>query len=340
MTLTTGEIAEKVGGTLIGAADVVIASVAEVATADDRSLVLGFDKEYRDKLKGSSAGAFLVTAEVPGLSRPQIVVKNGRLALARVLAALYPQHVPAVESIHPTAVVHPSVVKGKAIEVGPYAVIEEGVVLGDHVVIGAHTFIGQQVQIGDDTVIGPQVMLYRDTVIGRRVRIDMGAAVGIEGFGFVQHEGKNVKVPQVGRVIIEDDVELFGLNSIARSTIGETRIGAGTKIDCLVHIAHNVTIGKNCIIVAQCGCAGNAVLGDNVILAGQVGVVDHTSVGSNTMVLARSVVSKDIPAGSVVAGFPARDHREDKRTQVHINKLGELFDRVKELERKMPGAPL
>jgi UDP-3-O-[3-hydroxymyristoyl] glucosamine N-acyltransferase len=334
--LTTGEIAKQTGGKLVGSPDVQIQVMVELEKAGEKAIACAFDKEHLMKVKNSPAAAFLVTAEVADIDKPQVIVKNGRLAMAQVLTALYPQNSSEKDDVHPTAVVHSSVRKGMNVTIGPYAVLEEGVMLGDNVNIGAHCYIGQRTTIGARSIIFPHVSIFADTVIGERVRINSCCSIGVDGFGFVEHEGRYVKIPQVGRVVLEDDVDLCGLNTIARATIGETRVGAGTKVDSLVHIAHNVKIGRNCIIVAQAGMAGNVVLGDHVTLAGRAAISDHITVGDNSVILACSVVTKDCPPGSVLLGFPARDHRAEKKKQALVEKLGELFDRLKKLENQKP----
>ncbi|MBU0581203.1 MAG: UDP-3-O-(3-hydroxymyristoyl)glucosamine N-acyltransferase [Candidatus Margulisbacteria bacterium] len=338
MSKTTAEIAKATGGKLIGSAEISIEKIAEVDRASAQDVAIAFEKDHLKNINSSKAGAFILTEEIKDLSRPQIIVKNGRLALAQTLELLNPLLTSIKEDIHPTAVIHPTVNKGKNVTVGPYAVIEKNVAIGDNVYIGAHSFIGEDSAIGDNSVIYPNVSIYAKTLIGKRVRINSGSAVGVDGFGFVQHEGKNVKIPQVGRVVLEDDVELCGLNTIARATIDETRIGAGTKIDSMVHIGHNAKIGKNCVFVASSACAGNAVLGDNVIVAGMSGISDHVKVGDNTVIMANSVVTKDCPPNTTLLGFPAKEYRSAKKNQALVNKLEDWVEKIKKLEKKVFGS--
>ncbi len=334
MAITTGQLAQAVNGKLIGSPSVVLDHASEIEQASKGALCFAFDKEHSAQVTSAKASAVLVTKEIKGLNAVQIVVKNGRLAMAEALALLYPESKPATESIHPSAVVSSKTKKGKNVVIGAHAVVEDGVTLGNNVHLMGLCYIGQDVSIGDDTVIYPQVAIYANTIIGKRVRIHAGCMVGIEGFGYVQHEGRNIKVPQVGKVVLEDDVELCGSVSIAHATIGETRIGEGTKVDALVHIGHNVTIGKHCIVVAHAAIGGNVTLGNNVIIAGKAGIADHVVVGDNSVVMANSAVLQDCAAGSVLFGFPAQEARAEKKKQVYLNKLEELFGRVKKLEKR------
>ncbi|MFC1517988.1 UDP-3-O-(3-hydroxymyristoyl)glucosamine N-acyltransferase, partial [Candidatus Margulisiibacteriota bacterium] len=335
---TTGEIAKVTSGELIGSADIVIEKIAEAGQATSADLAIAFEKEHLKNVKSSKAAAFLLPEKIKDLNKPQIIVKDGRLAMAQALTLLNPLLTSEKEDIHTTAVISDSVKKGKNVTLGAYAVVENGVSLGDNVYIGAHSYIGENVKIGSGSVIYPNVSIYADTELGRGVRINSGSAVGVDGFGFVQHDDKNIKIPQVGRVVLEDEVELCGLNTIARATLGETRIGAGTKIDSMVHIGHNVTTGKNCIFVASSACAGNVKLGNNVIVAGKAGISDHVEVGDNTVIMANSVVTKNCPPNSTLLGFPARDYKLEKKNQALFNKLNDWVEKIKKLEKKVFGS--
>ena len=220
---------------------------------------------------------------------------------------------------------------GRDVSIGPYAVIGDGAQLGDSVVIGAHTVIGAGVQIGDGSQLYPSVTVYSGSVIGNRVTVHAGARIGSDGFGYVQRDGQHLKIPHVGRCIIEDDVEIGANTTIDRGSIDDTVVGAGTKIDNLVQIAHNVRIGRLCLIMAQVGIAGSVRVEDGAMLLGQVGVSGHHTIGKGARLAAQAGVFGDIPAGETWSGYPARPHKEALRAQAALFKLPGLLRRIERL---------
>ncbi len=239
------------------------------------------------------------------------------------------------EGIHPQARVSPEAHLAEGVSVGAFAVVEAGARIGQRTRIGPGVFVGPEVEIGEDCVIYPGVYLGRGTRIGHRVRIEPGAVIGREGFGFVQVEGRFVRIPQVGRVVIEDDCEIGANTCIDRATIGETRIGRGTKVDNLVQIGHNVVIGPNTVIAGQTGIAGSVVVGEGVLMGGQVGIADHVRIGDRAILTAKAGIISDVPDGAVYSGPYARDRGLFLRAMSLFFKLPDLARRLRALEREI-----
>ena len=252
-----------------------------------------------------------------------------------------------VEGVHDTAIVGEKVVLGKDVSIGPYVVVGDDTRIGDRTALHAGVQVGRNCKIGEDTVIYPNVALYRNTEVGNRVILHAGAVIGSDGFGFALEDGRYYRIPHVGRVVIENDVEIGANTTIDRAAMGVTRIGRGTKIDNLVQIAHNVVIGENCGIAAQVGIAGSTRIGNGVEIGGQAGFVGHIEIGDGSKIGAQAGVTKSFPAGSVITGYPARDLREMKRIEASETRLPELIrivreqqKRIEELERGLREAPV
>lgn len=334
--LTVAEIARLAGARIRGAETVIVRGVApiEIAGPDDLSFVA--NARYLSYLQGARAGAVLVAAAIandaPEGGPPLLVVDDPHIALLRVLPVLYPRpvHLPG---IHPTAVVAPDAVIGEAVRVGPFAVIGARARIGDRCDVGAHAVVGDDCAVGPDTVLHPHVTLYPEVTVGARCVIHSGARVGREGFGFVWVDGGHRHIPQVGGCLVEDDVEIGTNCNIDRGSVRETRIGAGTKMDALAHVGHNIRVGRHALLLAQVGIAGSTTVGDGVVLAGQVGVSGHLNIGAGARVAGQGGVIGDVAPGETVSGWPARPHREQLRAQAALHKLPELTRRVRELER-------
>ena len=224
---------------------------------------------------------------------------------------------------------------GKNVAIGPHVVIEKGSTIGDNTIINAGCYVGQETSIGNNCLIYPNVVIREKSVIGDRVIMHSGVVIGSDGFGFVKIDGKHKKIPQAGSVVVEDDVEIGANTCVDRARFGKTIIGKGTKIDNLVQIAHNVIIGENCIFVSQTGIAGSAVIEDDVIFAGQSAAIGHLTIGRGAIIAARGVVTKTVPAGQMVSGFPAKSHSEEKKINVHIQKLPGYAKTIKELKKEI-----
>ncbi|MFA5100235.1 MAG: UDP-3-O-(3-hydroxymyristoyl)glucosamine N-acyltransferase, partial [Candidatus Omnitrophota bacterium] len=246
-----------------------------------------------------------------------------------------PQDVRHPSGVHRAAVVAQGVSLGNNVGIGACAVIEEGVSIGDNTVIYPNCFIGRNTVIGSNTIVYSNVSVRENIHIGNNVIIHAGSVIGSDGFGFVTVGGIHHKIPQVGTVIIEDDVEIGANCTIDRARFDKTVIGQGTKLDNMVHIAHNVVTGKNCLIVAQVGVSGSTTIGNNVILAGQVGVVGHVKIGDNTIVMAKSGISKDVPENSLLWGVPAKPLNEEKKLLVYINGLPKMHQTIKDLKSRI-----
>jgi UDP-3-O-[3-hydroxymyristoyl] glucosamine N-acyltransferase len=267
---------------------------------------------------------------MPSATPCRILVAQPYQAMLGVVKRLYPDVLPAA-GVHPHAVIADGARVGARASIGAYAVIDAGAVVGDDVVVGAHCVIGPGVEIGDGCRLAPSVTLYAGTTLGRRVRVHAGARLGCDGFGYVFREGVHEKLPHVGRCIVEDDVEIGANTTIDRGSIDDTVIGTGTKIDNLVHIAHNVRIGRGCLIMAQVGIAGSVHVGDGCMLAGQVGVSGHHTIGAGARLAAQAGVFGDIPAGETWSGYPARPHREALRAHAALFRLGGMMKRIERL---------
>jgi UDP-3-O-[3-hydroxymyristoyl] glucosamine N-acyltransferase len=325
------EIAQHVGGKVAGDATLVVVGPANPEGAEPRHLVFVVEEKYRESVLASRAGAAIAAAPLP--DRPTIVVANPRLAMAKVLALWAPA--PPVPGIHPTAWVDPSAELGAGVSVGPHCAIGAHAKVGDRTVLHAGVVIGDAVTIGTDGLLHARAVIREACVLGDRVIVQPGAVVGSDGYGFVPTGGKHLKVPQIGNVIVGDDVEIGANVTIDRATIGSTQIGQGTKIDNLVHVGHNVHIGENVLLVSQVGISGSSRIGDRSTLAGQVGVAGHLEIGSDSLILARSGITKDVPNRSVVSGFPARPHREELRRLAAVDKLPQLARELRELTQRV-----
>jgi UDP-3-O-[3-hydroxymyristoyl] glucosamine N-acyltransferase len=263
-------------------------------------------------------------------------VANARVAFAKAMALFFPERT-FVAGVHPTAVVAPGSQIDSTAHIGPHCVIGDRVRIGVRTVLQGGNFIGDDSRLGDDVNLFPNVVVYPRAEIGRRVRIHANTVIGSDGFGYVQDGGLHRKVPQIGNVVIGDDVEIGAGVTIDRGALGSTVIGKGTKIDNLVQIAHNVEIGEGCLLVSQAGIAGSTKLGNYVVLAGQVGIAGHLKIGNQVIVAARAGVMNDIPDGEKWLGTPAQPDKEMKRQFIALRHLPDLLKRVAELERK-PGA--
>jgi len=329
-----GDLAGATGCRLDGAADVEIRGVRSLEEAGPEDLSFVAREAYLSRLAGSRAGAVIVGEGWSPVDRSALRTRNPYLALARALALLQPGR--EIEpGIHPTAVVGPEAAISPLATVGPLCLIGRAASLGDHTVLEGQVAVGEGVRIGNHCRLAPQVVLRDGVQLGDRVIIHSGTVIGADGFGYARDGARYVKIPQVGRVVIEDDVEIGANVAIDRATLGETRIGRGTKIDNLVQIAHNVQVGADTVIVAQVGISGSTRIGARVTLAGQVGIVDHVEIGDDVIVGSQAGVSKDIPPRSVVLGAPAIPHQEYKRQLAAFARLPELRKLVQALDARL-----
>jgi UDP-3-O-[3-hydroxymyristoyl] glucosamine N-acyltransferase len=331
--LTAAAIAEAVGGQLVGDGGVEITGVAPLDRAVSTDLTFLGVAKYAALFTEKNAGAALVSpelADTAGKVPARIIVAKPQEALLKLLPKFH-RVAPAPVGIHATAIIGAGVRLGKDVSIGPYAIVGDGVCLGDGTVVGSHCVIGADARIGELCQLYPSVTIYNGAVIGNRVTIHAGARIASDGFGYVQSGGTHLKIPHVGRCIIEDDVEIGANTTIDRGSIDDTVVGAGTKIDNLVQIAHNVRIGKVCLIMAQVGIAGSVRVEDGAMLLGQVGVSGHHTVGKKAILAAQAGVFGDIPAGETWSGYPARPHKEALRAQAALFKLPSLLRRIERL---------
>jgi UDP-3-O-[3-hydroxymyristoyl] glucosamine N-acyltransferase len=332
---TLKEIADFIGGELIGDGNIKIAGVAGIQEAQEGDLTFLANPKYQPYLKNTRASAVITAKDIKEADKPIILTDNPSLAFVKAVSFIAPCEVSRPKGIHASAIIGQGVKLGQGLAIGPYVVIEDGVSIGDKSVIYAGCYIGEKSKIGGNALIYPHVTIREGVFVGNNVIIHSGTVIGSDGFGFVTVEGKHHKIPQVGKVVIEDDVEIGANVAIDRARFDKTIIGQGTKIDNLVHLAHNVAIGKNCLVLAQVGISGSTTVGDSVILAGQAGVVGHVTIGDNCIVMAQSGVSKSIPAGTMVWGYPAKPQKTAKRLNASVANLPRLYESVAQLKKKI-----
>ena len=332
MSFRLAELAERVGGEVHGDRDRRVEGIRGLETAGPGDLSFLANPRYRKSAVASQAGALLVSPNTTDLGHDLLVVADPYFALAELLDVFYPKAA-RVEGIHPSAVVGNGASVEASASMGPYSVVGEGSRVAGDVEIHAHVVIGKNCEIGAASVLFPGVVIYDEVTIGERCRLHSGVVIGCDGYGYAQHDGEHVKLNHVGRVVVEDDVEIGANTTVDRALLDETRIGAGSKLDNLVQVGHNVTLGRGCLLVSQSGISGSTRLGDGVIVAGQSGLSGHLELGNGVQVAAKSAVFKSVDAGKKVAGIPATDASSWLRQQAMVARLVELGRRIATLER-------
>ena len=332
--LSCKQIAELTGGTLVNPHDSPISSVASLEEASENQLsFLGNDK-YAPQVVKSKAGIVLIPDNYePEDDKCYVICKNTSVALSQISDVFAPEPINFEPGIHPNASIAESATIGKDCHIGPNAVVLDGASVGDNTAICAGTVVGHEAQIGDNCLFHPNVTIRERCVVGNRVIIHSNTAIGSDGFGFIPGANGHKKIPQVGIVVLEDDVEIGSSVCIDRARFGKTKIGTGTKIDNLVQIAHNVEIGAHCFIVSQSGIAGSSKLGNFVIVAAQAGITGHVEVGDGVTMAGRAGVTKDIAPGSKVFGFPAVSKREFVMQNLRIKKIERMEKELKEMKK-------
>jgi UDP-3-O-[3-hydroxymyristoyl] glucosamine N-acyltransferase len=334
MPLTAAEVAKRLEAEVLGDGSVMLTGFAPADKAKPGDLTFAENQTYFNRAEQSAASAIMVDGEFTSDKKTLIRVQNARIAFAKVLPLFFPEPVFA-PGIHPTSVVAASAQIDPTAHVGPHCVVGEQARIGARCVLHGGNHVGVNCVLGADTQLFSNVVLYQRTQVGQRVRIHAGAVIGSDGFGYVLDAGAHRKVPQIGYVVIHDDVEIGANVTIDRGALGPTSIGRGTKIDNLVMIAHNVATGEHCLVVAQAGIAGSTKLGNFVTLAGQVGLAGHLKIGNKVTIAAQSGVMHDIPDNEKWFGYPAQPDRKMKRQILAVQQLPELLRRVAELEKKL-----
>lgn len=327
------EVARLVDGELLGDGATKISGLSNIKLAQAGDLIFAVPP-HLDEAKNSRATAVLIPRDVEDFPKPAVKVDDPRAAFA-ILLEMFTPKLEILVGISPKAHIGKNVTLAENVTIMPFAVVDDGATIDAGAVIYPHVYIGQQAKIGADTVIYSSVTVREFCTIGKRCVIHSSAVIGSDGFGFTTSKGVHTKIPQVGNVIVEDDVEIGAHVGIDRAAMGSTIIGHGTKIDNLVHIAHNCRIGANCLIVAQTGISGSTIVGDNVTFGGQCGTVGHIEIGGNSVYAARSGISKNMPPNFFGAGFPIQDHGDWLKFQASLKKIPELLEKVRRLEREL-----
>lgn len=327
------ELAKLVKGVVIGDGNIQIKGIKGIEDAGPGEITMAATARVLDNAVRSKAVAIIVPANVVEVSKPAIQVSNPRLAFAQILTFFAPPVI-CTPGIHPSAVVGKNF-NGEGAEVGPDVCIGADVTIGKGSIIKPGAVIEDRVKIGANSIIHSNVVIRNDCIIGNKVQIHACTVIGADGFGYVTTEGKHFKVPQVGNVVIEDDVEIGANSAIDRATTGATLVKRGTKIDNLVQIGHNCVLGEDCMLCGQAGMAGSAKLGDRVIMAGKSGVVGHVLIDHDSVIAACSLAINSLPSNSYVSGTPARPHAEDMRIQATSGHLPELLKEIRELQKKV-----
>ena len=334
MPFTAAEIAKHVDGEVFGDAAVALTGFAPADTARAGDLTFAENDAYLAKAEQGAASAILVSGDVKHGSKVLIRVANPRLAFAKVLILFFPEpELPA--GIHSTSIVAASAQIDSSAHIGPHCVIGERVKIGARTALHSGCSLDADCVLGEDVRLFPKVTLYARTQIGNRVRLHAGVVIGADGFGYVLDQGRHLKVPQIGYVVVQEDVEIGANVTIDRGALGATVIGKGTKIDNLVQIGHNVTLGEHCIICSEAGISGSTKVGSYTTLAGQVGLAGHLKIGNKVTVGAQAGVMNDIPDGETWLGSPAMPTRLTKRIFIGWQRLPELLKRVAELEKRL-----
>jgi len=337
MELTVAQLAERLDAELAGGADDTgrqITAVCSIEAADENEVTFITDNKHKAALEKSRAGAVIVSAHIEGLDRPQLIVKDVNSALIEALSTFAPRLKAATEGVDPTARIADSARIAEAVSIGPYVVIDEGVEIGPNSIIAAGCRIGENSRIGANSRIDSNVVIYHNCRLGEHVIVQANSTIGSTGFGYSFIDGAHKLIPHNGGVVIEDFVHIGSNCCVDRAKFGNTIIGAGTKIDNLVQVAHNVVIGKCCLIAALTGLSGSCKLGDAVVLAGQVGLADNIEIGDGVMVAAQAGVTGNVPAGQKMAWTPAIKARDAFRLVTLTMHLPKMAEQLKKLTKR------
>jgi len=334
MKKTLKELAEWVGGAVIGEGDVEISGVAPIEEAQPGEITFIANPKYLSKLNETGASAVIVSKDIRQADKPLLSSANPYLAFGKILA-LYSRKPYQARGIDSGAFVSPTARLGKDMSVYPSVTIGDRCSIGDRVILYPGVSVGEESTIGEDSILHPNVSIYPRTTIGKRVILHAGVVIGSDGFGYAKDGKKNIKVPQVGTVEIEDDVEIGANTTVDRATLGKTLIRRGVKIDNLVQVAHNVVIGEDSIVVAQVGISGSTKLGSNVTVGGQAGFVGHISIGDNVMIGAQSGVMNDLASNQAYTGSPAVPHREFLRITSSYLKLPDMKKLLSDIDKRL-----